>query len=57
MVKVVIKSPAVPVGTGDSVCEQHEVTYTKNKDEYRNYEDSYRHEIVFNREYVCIGIY
>lgn len=51
MVKVVINSH---VRSGDkdseSVFEKHDVAFTKNKDEYRNYEDSYRHDIVFNRK-------
>jgi len=48
MVKVVIKSPAVPVLDATTGCEHHDVEYTKNKEEFRNYEDSYRHDIVFN---------
>lgn len=50
MVKVVIKSPPVESGEAVSVFEKHDVTFTKNIDEYRNYEDSYRHDIVFNRK-------
>lgn len=48
--KVVIKSPAVPVLDATTGCEHHDVEYTKNKEEFRNYEDSYRHDIVFNRK-------
>jgi hypothetical protein len=50
MVKVIINSPAVPAGSVHSVFEKHDVTHTKDKAEYRNYEDSFRHDIVFNRE-------
>lgn len=50
MVKVVINSPAVPAEHVLSECEHHDVTMLKEKDEFRNYEDSARQEIVFNRE-------
>jgi hypothetical protein len=51
MVKVIIKSPAVSEGLGaGGECEHHDVQYSKDKDDFRNYEDSARQEIVFNRE-------
>ena len=51
MVKVIIKSPAVSEGLGaGGECEYHDVQYSKDKEDFRNYEDSARQEIVFNRE-------
>lgn len=49
MVKVVIRSPAVALEADDSHLQ------TKDKEEFRNYEDSYRHDIVYNRRFYILN--
>ena len=36
------------------VLEHHNVLYTKDKNDFRNYENSFRHDIVYNRKYLSL---